>query len=155
MPIDNLAQAGGNGSHRRIPGHRLETSLALATGAPHWLHQSGLWVTPDAVVGDGAFAAEGAAAHGMIGITEHLGDGIVPLDDDDPAGVIAIPWTGRADGGLRLAHGQSFLPGPLCHHEISHDYWILGMIQISMAHMTNAGFTTCLIVNERSLTVET
>jgi hypothetical protein len=27
----------------------------------------------------------------------------------------------------------------LRHHELSHDYWTLGMIQISMAHMTNAG----------------
>ena len=87
----------GDLPERLVPGDRLERRVALWAGPTKRPRESGLGVEEGAVVADRALAAELAAGHGVIGIAADMADRAVTLDDDDAAGVVAVPRTRRQD----------------------------------------------------------
>ena len=67
-------EARGDLADRRLPAHGLEARAALSGLGPHaaqGLHQPPLRIAPLAVVGGRALAAQGSAAHRMVGIAAH------------------------------------------------------------------------------------
>ncbi len=64
------------------------------------LGQPRLRVEIGAVIGDGAFPAQGTAADRVVRIAQNLDAAILGFDDGDAAGVVAIARAGGLDDGF-------------------------------------------------------
>src|SRR5262249_60470415 len=97
-----------------VPADRREAARALGADALQRMLETVGRVAPDAVIGKGAFAAEGAAGDGVVGIAQHLGDGPPALDHGDAAAVVAVARAGGLyDGSVALLAGHGWSPLPL------------------------------------------
>ncbi len=116
--IHDRPKAAGDVGDRRIPAHGLEGIIipircgpfaaTLRAHALQGLRQALSRVTPLAVIGRRAFAAQRAAADRMMGVAAHGGDQAIALDDGDSAGIVAIPRAGRGEyfvARRKLRHG--------------------------------------------------
>ena len=92
---DDFLETAGDRRERLVPRHGLEAALALRADAPERSRQARLGVEEGAVVADRALAAELAPTHRVIRVAPHVPDRPVPLDDRDPARVVAVPRTRR------------------------------------------------------------
>jgi hypothetical protein len=92
-----------NSGQRFVPRYRLESSLALLPDSAQWAGQSNIRIEPLAIIARRALCAQLAAAYGVVWITPDLPDQTVALDNDDPATVVAVTRTSRADN---LDHGE-------------------------------------------------
>ena len=104
---DNALQPGRDLAQRLVPGDGGEAAFALGADALQGMLEPLGGIAPDAVIGQRAFAAEGAAGDRMIGVAHHLGDDAPALDHGDAAAVVAVPRAGGADDGLVAGHGAS------------------------------------------------
>ena len=108
----DVLQARRDGAERLVPGNRLELRFALGADAAQRREQALSRIAPDAVVGDGAFAAQRAAAYRMFGIAQHAAHRAVALHHHDAAGIVAVARTGRLyvlaihGGSVRLSYDQ-------------------------------------------------
>ncbi len=79
-----------------------ELAIAFRASPPQRALESRLGIAPDSVVGERAFLAEFAAAHGVVWIAEHPSDSPVRPFDDNSAAVVAVSRAGCADS---VIHG--------------------------------------------------
>jgi hypothetical protein len=107
-PVEAL----GDPAERVVPGDRLEPALALRADAAKRAREPGRGIEEGAVVADRALAAEPAAAHGVVGVAAHVPDRAVALDDEDPAGVVAVPRAGREDVLVDPGRHGDYPPAP-------------------------------------------
>src|SRR5262249_55503434 len=98
-----------------VPAGGREAALALGPDAAQRLQQTLRRITPGAVIGERAFAAERAAADRMVGVAQDLGNGVAALDHGDAAAVIAVARAGGADDDLGTHEAPSAKLSQACH----------------------------------------
>ena len=101
---DRLEPAGDIGEGL-IPADGLEAARALGADALQGARQAHMRIPPHAVVTDGTFAAERAAADVVIGIADDVDGAVRRRLHQHAAGVVAIPRAGGADRD-GVAHGS-------------------------------------------------
>src|SRR5262249_22225574 len=100
---ENAFQSRGNLADCIFPCDRLEPCRALRPDPLQGPRQAHFRVDPGTVIGDGALAAERAAAHRMVGIAQYLDLAVLAFRNGDSASVVAIARAGCAND-LRWRH---------------------------------------------------
>ena len=97
-PINQIMEFRCDLAQRFGPGDGLEFAFALGADALQGSGEPECRVSPGAIIGDRAFAAERSPADGVILVTEHIGDDAVLPGDGDAAGIVTIARAGRLHG---------------------------------------------------------